>query len=135
MLVRAYTSGVTPVFVSSMTLSGKVLLPGPVVKKLMIISSIDKVNAKNAPDITPGMIIGKVTVKKVLNLFAPRSMAASSTDLSKPANLAFTVNTTKGMLKVACAMIKETNPIGTLEILKIASKEIPSTISGMTTGI
>ena len=104
------------------------------VKKLIITSSKDKVNANNTPDITPGHITGKVTFKKVFNLLAPKSIAASSMDLSNPLSLDLTVITTKGMLNVAWASTKENKPKSIFKSEKNESNEIPKTISGITTG-
>ncbi len=72
-----------------------VVLCGPQVKKLITTSSNDNENASIAPDNTPGIISGSVTFLNVKILFAPRSIHASSKDLSNPASLALTVITTK----------------------------------------
>ena len=97
---RAFTSGVTPVLTIAIILIGSVVLPGPHVKKLIITSSNDNENASMAPDVIPGISRGKVICIKVLTLLAPKSIAASSKDLSNPANLALTFITTNGMENV-----------------------------------
>ena len=94
------TSGDTPFLTIPRILIGSVMLSGPVVKKLTTTSSSDIVSASMAPDKTPGRIIGSVTLRKILQSFAPRSLAASSTEGSKPASLDRTVITTKGMENV-----------------------------------
>ena len=43
-------------------------------------SSIDSANAMSAPASIPGKIRGSVTRRNVVNAFAPRSLAASSSD-------------------------------------------------------
>ena len=54
---------------------------------------------------TPGMINGSVTRQNVTHSFAPRSIAASSTALSKLCKRARTVNTTNGILNAMCDTI------------------------------
>ena len=56
-------------------------------------------------------------------------------ELSYPASLALTLNITKGMQKVTWARINVSIPLGIFTFEKIVSNEIPSTISGITTGI
>ena len=96
---------------------------------------MDKVNASSAPPKIPGASTGSVTSKKVTSLFAPRSILASSMELSYPASLALTLNMTNGTQKVTCASIRVSIPLGILTLANIVSREIPSTISGITTGI
>ena len=57
----AFISGVTQNFTIEKIFSGRVTLPGPATKKLIITSSRDSVKAKSPPAITPGIIIGSVT--------------------------------------------------------------------------
>ena len=54
---------------------GKVveLEPAPAVKKAIINSSTDNVNASNDPAKTPGNIIGNVILMKVTIFFPPKS--------------------------------------------------------------
>ena len=61
MVDNALTSGETPCFTISKIFKGKVIEPGPLQKKLMTISSSDKDMESIAPEITPGIINGKVT--------------------------------------------------------------------------
>ena len=96
----AFTSGVTPVLTMDRIFSGSVVLPGPVTKKLMITSSMERENDNSAPDVTPGIIKGRIIFLKVTTWLAPKSIAASSRYLSNPANLARTEITTNGMQKV-----------------------------------
>jgi hypothetical protein len=56
-------------------------------------------------------------------------------ELSYPDSLALTLNTTKGILNVAWAITKLINPLGMLALAKKDNSAIPSTISGITTGI
>ena len=115
---KAFTSGETPFRTIPKIFNGNVVLFGPAVKKLTTTSSNDMVSASIPPDITPGAIIGNVTLIKVWNSFAPKSLAASSIDLSKPDKRARTVITTKGMEKVICEMIKVIIFIFTLMLVK-----------------
>src|SRR5574337_1481529 len=89
---------------------GSVVEPGPLVKKVIMKSSSDRVNASSAPDRTPGKMSGSVMRQKVTNSFAPKSIAASSTALSKPCNRARTTSATKGMLKAMCETMTVPSP-------------------------
>ena len=53
---------------------GRVVDPGPVVKKVMTKSSNERVKASKAPASTPGRIIGKVTRLNVIHSFALQEM-------------------------------------------------------------
>ena len=88
-----------------------------------------------APDVIPGISRGKVICIKVLTLFAPKSIAASSKDLSNPANLALTFITTNGMENVIWANVILPNPNGIFNTENIDKSAMPSTISGITMGI
>ena len=63
---------------------------GPVTKMLITTSSMDMAKASREPDITAGMISGRVMSQKARKEPAPRSLAASSRDGSIPTSLAFT---------------------------------------------
>jgi hypothetical protein len=96
---------------------------------------MDKVKDKKAPAITPGRIIGKVTVKKVFIYPHPGPSHASSTDLSKPANLALTVITTNGITEGCMGLVKDTNPHGNLRDVEYGpAKKYQGQSTGMTTG-
>ena len=56
----AFISGVTPNLIIEYTFKGNVVDPTPEVKKAIIKSSQEIVNAKSAPAITPGIIKGRV---------------------------------------------------------------------------
>ena len=66
----------------------------PLTKFEVTKSSMDRANAIRAPARMPGMMSGRVIFWKVVQEFAPRSAAASSSDLSKPASRARTVTVT-----------------------------------------
>ena len=70
---------------SSLATMGKVLVPGPEVKLEITRSSHDRVNASSQPERMAGKMIGKVMTKNTLSGRAPRSMAASSSEVSKVA--------------------------------------------------
>ena len=135
MVESAFTSGETPFFTMPKIFNGKVVLSAPVVKKLMTTSSNDIVNANMPPDMTPGIIIGSVTRINVLNSFAPKSLAASSMEESKPDILERTVITTKGIEKVICDRMSVSIPVSMFSEEKNISNAIPKTISGITIGI
>jgi hypothetical protein len=66
-------------------------------------SSNDVIKANKAPEITPGIIKGICTLKKVRTGPAPIEAAARVRLRSKPTKVAVTVIITKGMPKAACA--------------------------------
>ena len=68
-------------------------------------SSNDVMNAKSAPEITPGKINGICTLKKVRTGPAPIFALARVNDLSNPESVAVTVMITNGVPKTACARI------------------------------
>src|SRR5271165_7494355 len=76
-------SGLTPKRTFENTTIGSVLLPGPEVKLEITKSSHDSVKASSQPDKIAGKIIGKVMTKNTFNGCAPRSIAASSSAVSK----------------------------------------------------
>ena len=57
---RAFTSGVTPVLICVYTLIGRVARRGPLIKMLITTSSMDIANARSDPDITAGIISGRM---------------------------------------------------------------------------
>jgi hypothetical protein len=64
---------------------GRVLLPGPEVKLEITRSSQDSVKASSHPDRMAGKMIGSVMTKNTFSGRAPKSMAASSSAVSKVA--------------------------------------------------
>src|SRR5437773_1955198 len=90
---------------------------------------MDSANAISAPARTPGMMIGRVILRKVTQGFAPRSAAASSSDRSKPVSRARTVTATYAMLNATCASSRVTKPRARLTVTNSPSSEAPSTIS------
>ena len=63
----------------------------PALNSVMMKSSMLRANASRAPAITPGIRIGSVTRRNVVNGSAPRSFAASSSERSYAAIRAWTV--------------------------------------------
>ena len=72
----------------------RLLTPEPVVKKLTTKSSMDMVSAITKPENTPGMISGRITLKKPCIGVAPRSCAASARFGSIWRSLGITLSTT-----------------------------------------
>ena len=66
-------------------------------------SSNDVTKANNPPEITPGKINGRITLKNVVRGLAPNEAAARISDWSNPVKVAVTVMMTKGMPSVAWA--------------------------------
>src|SRR5450432_2761754 len=87
-------SGLTPRRTLENTTMGRVLLPGPEVKLEITRSSQDKVKANSHPDSTAGKMIGKVITKNTFSGLAPKSMAASSSAVSKVAIRELTMTVT-----------------------------------------
>ena len=123
-VANAYTSGDTPLLVIPITFIGNVIYPGPLVKLLIVTSSIDNVNAINAPDFIPGKIIGNVILKNVSIFPAPKSREASSNDKSKDESEALTLNITYGIQNVVCAIARVINPPGILKTENIANSSL-----------
>ena len=73
----------------------------PARKKTTTTSSKDVMNANKAPDTTPGKINGICILKNVRGVPAPRLCAALVKEWSKPASVAVTVITTKGVPSTA----------------------------------
>ncbi len=84
MVVRALTSGVMPDLFMERMSTGRVEFLAPASILLMTTSSTERVNERKAADITPGMMLGRVTRKKVWIRLAPRSMEASSSVSPSP---------------------------------------------------
>ena len=84
---------------------GIVVFSNPAKKSTTTTSSNDVTKANNAPDITPGVINGKVIFIKVLYGVLPKLAAALVTLWSNPDKVAVTVITTKGVPNIMCARI------------------------------
>ncbi len=76
---------------------GRVYCSGPPTKRTITTSSKEVINAKRAPDITPGAISGACILKKLRSGEPPKFAAARIKLLSNPAKDAVTVIVTKGM--------------------------------------
>src|SRR5258708_37155446 len=87
-------SGLTPSRTFENTTMGRVLLPGPDVKLEITRSSHDNVKASSHPDKIAGKMMGSVMTKNTLTGRAPRSMAASSSAVSKVDRREFTITVT-----------------------------------------
>src|ERR1700688_4718162 len=86
MVASTLISGLTPSRTLENTTIGSVLLPGPEVKLDITRSSHDNVKASSHPDRIAGQMIGRVITKKPFTGRAPKSMAASSSAVSKLAS-------------------------------------------------
>lgn len=93
-VASALILGETPMRTDENTTIGKVVAPGPDAKLAITKSSKDKLKDSNQPAINAGDIIGTVIKKKVLSGVAPKSIAASSIDLSSSRNLDDTTTAT-----------------------------------------
>src|ERR1035438_5896730 len=94
MVASTLISGLNPKRTFENPTMGKVLPPGPEVKLENTRSAHDKVKASSQPDKMAGKMIGSVMTKNTLSGRAPKSMAASSSAVSKVAGRAFTITVT-----------------------------------------
>ena len=82
------------------------------------------------------MISGSVTSRNVSQGVAPRSCAASSSDLSNPISLDLTVITTNDRLNITCAIRIVAKPsCGVPQLRNCESSAAPSTTSGVASGM
>ena len=82
------------------------------------------------------MISGSVTSRNVSQGVAPRSCAASSSDLSKPISLDLTVMITNDRLNITCAIRIVPKPsAGVPQLRNCESSAAPSTTSGVASGM
>src|SRR2546426_3921446 len=131
----AFTSGVTADLSIPYTLIGSVVEPTPAVKKLMMKSSSESVNAISSAPMMPGTSSGSVTRLKATQGVAPRSSAASSSRGSSLRRRARTLQAPTGKLEIVCGVIIATNDSGSLVLTKNNSIATPIMISGMTMGM
>ena len=85
---KAFNSGVTPNLTLEKTKIGRVVAPGPAMKLAITTSSREIAKASSQPAIIDGKIMGRVILKKTVEGLAPRSMAASSREISNSLSLA-----------------------------------------------
>ena len=104
---------------------GRVYL-SPATKRTITTSSKEVINAKRAPEITPGAISGACILKKFRSGEPPKFAAARIKLLSNPARDAVTVMTTKGIPRMVCATIKPAR-VATRFILA-KKKNIPAAV-------
>lgn len=132
---KAFISGLTPTLTMEKIFNGNTSNSGPVTKKLMITSSIDKVKLNNHPAKIAGHSKGIKILLKIVKSVAPKSLAASIKFLLVPLNLEYTVIITNGKQNVICDNNKDQKPKGILIEEKRINKEMPVTISGDTINI
>src|SRR6202453_3845320 len=140
MVASTLISGLTPKRTFENTTIGSVLEPGPEVKLEITRSSQDSVNAKSQPDRMAGKMIGSVIKKNTFTGRAPRSMAASSSAVSKVAMRDCTTTVTYAMEKVMCPMVMVVmprpagHPIDCSKATNSRSSDKPVITSGITSG-
>src|SRR4030088_1870330 len=110
MVASALTSGLTPSRTLEKMTMGNVLEPGPATNCEITTSSQDKVKASSQPETSAGTMSGSVIRKNTFAGRAPRSMAASSSDSSKPTRRDCTTTVTYARQKVMCASVIVTGP-------------------------
>ena len=136
----ALTSGVTEKRTIEYTFTGKVIVSGPLVKKVMTKSSRLSVKASKAPATKDGFICGSRTSRNACHSVAPRSLAASSSSLLKLANRARTTIATKGKQKVIWAIViaerfsGQAKSVGQSSLAKKIKNATPKQISGTIIG-
>lgn len=92
--------GLTPMRTDENIFIGKLVDEGPEVKLDMTRSSSESVNAINHPESKAGAMIGNVMTKKTFNRLAPKSIAASSSDLSNSLSRDEIIIVTNDIVKV-----------------------------------
>ena len=135
----AFILGFKPMRTVENIFIGSVVASGPATKLEITTSSNERVKANSQPDTRAGIIIGKVITKNIFNRFAPKSMAASSSDLSSSANRDEMMTVTKAIVKVTWAIQIDTMPFGETpkganKVTNINSSASPVTTSGITRG-
>src|SRR5690606_5781382 len=110
-LASALIFGLTPMRTEAKIFIGSVVELGPATKLAITTSSSDRVKASSQPDISAGAMIGRVIRKNTLSRFAPRSIAASSSERSSSCRREDTTTVTKEMVKVTCAIQIATTPL------------------------
>src|SRR5207342_2932577 len=103
-VASALIFGLRPRRTEENTFIGNVVEDGPDTKLATTRSSIDRVNASSQPEISAGMMIGNVIRKNTFTRLAPRSIAASSIDLSSSPRRDDTTTATNDMQKVTWAI-------------------------------
>ena len=78
----ALISGLTPSLTDEKIFIGKVVAAGPEVNEAITRSSSESVKAKSQPEIIAGAMMGSVISRNASKAVAPRSIAASSKDIS-----------------------------------------------------
>ena len=103
-VASALILGLTPMRTDENTFIGSVVDDGPDTKLEITRSSSDSVNASSQPEASAGAMIGSVTRKNTLTRFAPRSIAASSSERSSSPRREEMTTVTKATQKVTCAI-------------------------------
>ena len=131
--------GLSPRRTDENTSIGSVVELGPATKLAITTSSSESVKASSQPETSAGAMIGSVIRKNTLIRFAPRSIAASSSDLSSSDRREDTTTVTNARVKVTCAIqmdrmppgLKPTNSPSDTNISRI---DRPMITSGITSG-
>ena len=111
-VASALILGFSPKRTEEKTLIGSVVEPGPVTKLEITTSSSDSVNASSQPATSAGAMIGRVIWKNTLIRLAPRSIAASSSDLSSSDMREEITTVTNASVNVTCAIQIVSTPLG-----------------------
>jgi hypothetical protein len=107
----------------------------PMTKKVTRNSSKDNAKVSIITPIIEGLMSGKVTYLNVCSVVAPRSFAASSTEISNPDNREFITRTAKGIQKIQCPKITVNRDLLKSMAAKNDSSEIPRIIAGSVIGM
>src|SRR4249919_1543169 len=133
-VASALIFGLSPRRTDENTFIGKVVDEGPLAKLATTRSSIDSVKASSQPETSAGMMIGNVIWKNTCTRLAPRSIAASSMDLSSSPRREETTTVTKATQKVTCAIQIVVMPRDTPMATNSSRMDNPVITSGMTSG-
>ena len=113
---------------------GIVVFSNPAKNNTTTTSSNDVTNANKAPEITPGVINGSITLKKVFVGVLPRLEAALVRLWSNPTKVAVTVITTKGVPRIIWEIIIPINEEDNPTFAKKKNSADPDIINGTIIG-
>lgn len=127
-------TGETPLLSMPQMMIGRVFF-FPMIKKVTKNSSKEIANVSIRAPIMDDRMSGNVTYRNVWILLAPRSLAASSTDMSNPSSLEFMISTAKGAQKRTWLMITVARDRDIPISEKNERSAIPSMMGGSVIGI
>ncbi len=134
MVAIEFIVGDTPLrSIPQITIGSVFLLP--TMKKVTRNSSKERANVSIMIPIIEGLMSGNVTYLNVCIVVAPRSFAASSTEISNPDSREFMIRTAKGMQKMQCPKITVKSDLLKSMAAKNDRSEMPRMMAGSVIGM